>query len=197
MGRTAVVDDEPDAVAQKNSSHQPPTSNPTAVSSSTVPIGAGQRTGHWKILAPAVVGLVAALVAGALYLRSRHAAPLTEKDTIILADFTNSTGDPVFDGALKQALAMELQHSPFLSIFSQENTRQTLAYMRRSQDEQVTGAVAREICKRNGIKALIVGEISQIGTQYVLNVIASDCLIGDTLAQEQTQAMTKEQVLPA
>ena len=143
-----------------------------------------------------VVVVVLALVVGSFFYL-RHGRKLTENDTVVLADFVNTTGDPVFDDVLKQALAVELKQSPFLNIFSQEKVQQTLAYMRRSQDEHVTGAVAREICERNGIKALIGGEISQIGAQYMLNLIATNCLTGDTLAQEQAQAVNKEHVLLA
>ena len=139
--------------------------------------------------------ILAVVVGGFVYL---HRAPrLTDKDTILLADFVNTTGEPLFDGVLKQALATNLQESPFLSIFSQENTQRALTYMRRSKDEHVTGAVAQEICERYGIKALIGGEISHIGARYVLNVFATNCLTGDTLAQAQAQATSKEQVLPA
>jgi hypothetical protein len=145
----------------------------------------------------ATLVILALIVGGFFYLHRGHGPKPTEKDTVTLADFVNTTSEPVFDGALKQVLASELQQSPFLNIFSQESIRQTLAYMQHSQDEHVTGAVAREICERNGIKALIGGEISQIGTQYLINLIATDCLTGDTLAQEQTQAMNREKVLPA
>jgi len=91
---------------------------------------------------------------------------------------------------------VQLQQSPFLNIFPQERVRQTLDYMGRSRNERVTGPVAREICQRNGIKVLIGGEIIQLGSQYVLNLTATNCLTGDTLAQEQAQAASKEQVLP-
>ncbi len=146
------------------------------------------------------IAMAAALLIGiggwALY-RTRGVHALGEKDTVLLADFVNTTGEPLFDGALKQALAVQLQQSPFLNIFPQERVRQTLSYMSRSQDERVAGSVAREICQRNAIKALIGGEITQLGNQYVLNLTATNCLTGDTLAQEQAQATSKEQVLSA
>ncbi len=146
------------------------------------------------------IAMAAALLIGiggwALY-RTRGVHALGEKDTILLADFVNTTGEPLFDGALKQALAVQLQQSPFLNIFPQERVRQTLGYMSRSQDERVAGPLAREICQRNAIKALIGGEITQLGNQYVLNLTATNCLTGDTLAQEQAQATSKEQVLSA
>ncbi len=146
------------------------------------------------------IAMAAALLIGfggwAFY-RTRGVHALGEKDTILLADFVNTTGEPLFDGALKQALAVQLQQSPYLNIFPQERVRQTLAYMSRSQDERVAGPVAREICQRNSIKVLIGGEVTQLGNQYVLNLTATNCLTGDTLAQEQAQAASKEQVLSA
>src|SRR6266446_6386877 len=144
------------------------------------------------------IAMAAALLIGfggwAFY-RTRGVHALGEKDTILLADFVNTTGEPLFDGALKRALAVQLQQSPYLNIFPQERVRQTLAYMSRSQDERVAGPVAREICQRNSIKVLIGGEVTQLGNQYVLNLTATNCLTGDTLAQEQAQAASKEQVL--
>ena len=164
MGRTVVMDDEPDAVAQKTSSRQPSSSNQTAVSSSTVPAVAGQRAGHWKILVPAAVGVVAALVASALYLRSHHAAPLTEKDTIVLADFTNTTGDSVFDGTLRQGLSSQLEQSPFLNLLSDERVAQTLALMAQPTDTRFTPELAREVCQRTASAASIEGLIASLGT---------------------------------
>jgi hypothetical protein len=127
-------------------------------------------------------------------LSDEGSARARREDAILLADFVNTTGEPLFDGALKQALAVQLQQSPFLNIFPQERVRQTLGYMSRSADERVVGPVAREICQRNGIKAVIRTEL---GNQYVLNLTAANCLTGDTLAQEQAQAASKEQVLSA
>jgi hypothetical protein len=108
----------------------------------------------WKIMVPAAVGVVAALVAGGLYLRSRHAAPLTEKDTIVLADFTNTTGDTVFDDTLKQALAVDLGQSPFLNILSEQKVGQILRQMTHSPSERLTRDLAREVCQRAGSKAI-------------------------------------------
>jgi DNA-binding winged helix-turn-helix (wHTH) protein/tetratricopeptide (TPR) repeat protein len=149
--------------------------------------------GHSKNVL-AVLTILALVLGGYFYFRQPK---LTRRDTVVLADFVNGTNELVFDGTLKQALASDLQQSPFLNIYSQASFQQALAYMRHSRDESVSPAVAREVCERNGIKALIAGEISRIGEQYVLTVIATNCLSGDTLAQEQTQAMSKEGVLPA
>src|ERR1700675_68073 len=141
--------------------------------------------------------LLAAAIAGGLYWRSHSDQKLTEKDSILLADFVNTSGDPVFDGTLKQALAVQLEQSPYLNIVPDQTIRKALQFMGRSADERVTGGVAREICEREHIKAMLNGAISTIGTQYVVDVNAVNCLTGDSLAHEQVQADKKEQVLGA
>jgi predicted Ser/Thr protein kinase len=151
----------------------------------------------WKILILAAVVVIAALVAGGLYFRSSHAAPLTEKDTIVLADFTNTTGDEVFDGTLKQALAVDLGQSPFLNILSEDKVRQTLQEMTRSPGERLTQDLAREVCQRAGSKAYVAGSIAALGAQYVIGLEALNCASGDVLAREQMTAAGKEQVLPS
>src|SRR6266478_3479391 len=150
----------------------------------------------WKFLVPTTV-LLAALVAGAFYWRSTKVHALTEKDTILLADFVNTTGDAVFDGTLKQALAIQLQQSPFLYITPEERIRKALQFMGRSPDERLTNQIAREICQREGIKALISGSISGLGSQYVIALDAINAQTGDTLAREQVQADKRENVLVA
>jgi predicted Ser/Thr protein kinase len=151
----------------------------------------------WKILILAAVVVIAALVAGGLYFRSSHAAPLTEKDTIVLADFTNTTGDEVFDGTLKQALAVDLGQSPFLNILSEDKVRQTLQEMTRSPGERLTQDLAREVCQRAGSKAYVAGSIAALGAQYVIGLEALNCASGDVLVREQMTAAGKEQVLPS
>jgi tetratricopeptide (TPR) repeat protein len=138
---------------------------------------------------------VAAAVAGFFYRRNTRS--LTEKDSILLTDFVNTTGDAVFDGTLKQALAVQLEQSPFLNVFPQERVRDTLRFMGRSLDERLTPDLARDVCQREGIKAVLNGAISNIGTQFVVDVSAVNCLTGDSLAREQIQADKKEQVLGA
>ena len=150
----------------------------------------------WRYIVIATT-LLAAIVTGALYWRSTKANALTEKDTLLLSDFINTTGDPVFDGTLKQALAVQLQQSPFLYIFPDKRVRETLQYMGRSSDERVNGAVAREICERENIKAALNGSISALGTQYVISLDALNCRTGDSLARDQVTADRKEKVLPA
>jgi len=161
---------------------------------SGAPVASGSL---WKILIPALLLLAAAAAGTGLYFRSRKAAPLTEKDTIVLTDFTNTTGDPVFDEALKQALAVNLGQSPFLNVLSDRKVSETLRLMGRSPSEHVTPEVARELCLRTGSKAILAGSISSLGSHYVIGLEAVSCGTGDTLAKEQADAPTKESVLQA
>jgi serine/threonine protein kinase/tetratricopeptide (TPR) repeat protein len=157
---------------------------------------------RWKILVPAAVVIVA-LIAAALYWRSRSAAPvatpatLTEKDTVVLADFNNKTGDAVFDDALKQALAVQLGQSPFINILSDRKVSETLRLMGGQPSSRITPDVARELCVRTGSKAIVLGSISNLGGQYVIGIDAVGCSNGDTLAKEQEEAATKQDVLKA
>jgi len=160
-----------------------------------VPAADGRKL--WRILVPIAVVAAAAMIGGALYFRSRPATPLTEKDTIVLADFDNKTGDPVFDDALKQALAVQLGQSPFLNILSDRKVEETLHLMGRTSNERVTRDMARELCIRTGSKAFLLGSISNLGGQYVIGVDAVGCSSGDTLAKEQEEAATKQEVLKA
>ena len=170
-----------------------------AVSSTKVTVAEAPAAGKklWKILVPSAVVVIAALVAGILYFRSRPAAPLTEKDTVVLADFDNTTGDPVFDDALKQALAVQLGQSPFLNILSDRKVNETMRLMGRQPGERITRDVAAELCVRTGSKAILLGSISKLGDQYVVGIDAVGCSTGDTLAKEQEEAGTKEDVLKA
>ncbi len=123
--------------------------------------------------------------------------PLTWKDSIVVGDFANSTGDIVFDGALRQGLLSQLERSPYLNLVSDSRIAQTLALMERSHDTPLAPTVAREVCERTGSAATIDGSISSIGRQYVLNLSASNCRTGDVLAREQATAAEKEKVLAA
>jgi tetratricopeptide (TPR) repeat protein len=216
-GRFAAASSGTVAVAQENGAHQvaaqppPPasgsspalarSSSSSAVKVAEVPVAGGRKL--WKVLVPAAVVLVAAIIAGGLYWRSRsatsatNAAPLTEKDTVVLADFTNSTGDPVFDGTLKQALAVDLEQSPFLNILSDRKVGETLKLMGRTPTEHVTADVAKELCLRTGSKAVIGGSIANLGSQYIVGLDAVACNTGDNLAKEQAEAPSKEGVLMA
>jgi len=131
------------------------------------------------------------------FLSFHHAPALTEADTVLLTDFTNTTGDSVFDGTLRKALEVGLQQSPYLNVFSDAKVQQTLKLMSRPPDTRVTSEVGREICQRNGIKAMLTGSIASLGTEYVITLEALNAATGDTLAEEQAQAGSKEQVLSA
>ncbi len=139
--------------------------------------------------------LIAALIAGGLYYHSRQKPPLTEKDTIVLADFANATGDKVFDSTLNQALSIALNQSPFLNVLSGDVVRKTLQNMARPSDTALVPEVAREICQRAGSRVYIAGSIASLGNQYVVGLKAVNCRTGGVLAQEQVVAASKEKVL--
>lgn len=151
---------------------------------------------HKKSAVLFLAGLIVAISA-TIFLYFKPASALTEKDTILLADFVNTTGDAVFDGALKQGLAVQLAQSPFLSIFPDARVRQTLRLMGRSPDDRVTKDVAREICQRQGLKALLSGSISNFGSSYVISLEAINGQSGEEIARAQEEASSKEQVLKA
>ncbi len=148
---------------------------------------------------PAIIGAAIALVmiilAGSVYFN--HPPAFAESDTIVLADFSNNTGDPVFDGTLRQALAAQLEQSPFLNFLSDQRIAQTLVLMGKTKDAPVSGALAAEVCQRTGSAAVIDGVIAQLGTQYLLTLRASNCANGDTLGRAQAQAIDKNHVLDA
>jgi tetratricopeptide (TPR) repeat protein len=154
------------------------------------------RIRRWWVAAAACAAVVAAAALTAPLLLQRGAgAALTEQDTIVLADFTNTTGDPVFDGALKVALAVALEQSPFLKVFPDQRVQEALRLMERSPDERVTRTIAREIARREHLKALLAGSITPLGTHYVLTIEAVNAETGDVMAREQVEAAGKEQVL--
>jgi len=154
---------------------------------------AGRKIPGWLI--PAVlVALVAAGISGVLM---RRGHTLTEKDSILIADFVNTTADPVFDGALKKALAVDLGQSPYLNVFPEQKIRQTLQFMGRSAGDRITGDVGREVCLRDGIKAMLSGSIDNIGGQYAITLEATNTSSGDSLGRQQVQAERKEDVLNA
>ncbi len=138
-----------------------------------------------------------ALLAAGLYYRSHRAQPLTDKDTIVLADFANSTGDGVFDDTLKTALSVSLNQSPFLNVLPENEVTATLKLMTRPRDTRLTPDVARELCQRAGSKAYIAGSIASLGNEYVLGLKAVNCQSGDPLAEQQMAAASKEKVLDA
>jgi tetratricopeptide (TPR) repeat protein/predicted Ser/Thr protein kinase len=150
----------------------------------------------WMKIAPAAVVLIA-LIAGGLYWRSRQSSKLTEKDTIVLADFTNTTGDAVFDGTLRQGLAVQLEQSPYLSLISDERIQQTLKMMGQSPDARLTPEISREICQRTSSAAMLNGSIAQIGSQYTIILKVVNCANGESLASTEAEAADKSHVLDA
>ena len=159
-----------------------------------VSVGGTSHLGiRWKAIVPAALATMALAATGYFYL---HRAPkLTDKDAIVLADFENKTGDTVFDDALKQGLAVALRQSPFLNVLSDQKVSDTLRMMGRPASEPIAGDVGREVCVRSGSKALLNGTISSLGSHYLIDLNAAACNTGDTLAQEQGEAISKEDVL--
>ncbi len=152
------------------------------------------RKKRWPAVAASVL-VLGALAAAGLYYRSKQARPLTDEDTIVIADFANSTSDAVFDDTLKTALTVALNQSPFLNVLADSKVAATLRLMTRPAGTQLTQDVAREVCERAGSRAYISGSIASLGTEYVLVLKAVNCQTGDTLAQEQVTAQAKEKVL--
>ena len=171
--------------------------SPSSSAVKSVEVHVAEKKNVWKIVVPIAVVIVAALIAGGLYYRSHHAKQLTDKDTIVLADFANSTGDPVFDDTLRQALTVALNQSPFLNVLAENKVAATLKLMARPASTSLTPEVARELCQRAGSKAYIAGSIASLGSEYVLGLKAVNCQSGDVLAQEQVTANGKEKVLDA
>jgi tetratricopeptide (TPR) repeat protein len=159
---------------------------------------AGPRS-HWKVSSwaagLALAAAIVALVVGSSFLVTPSAGTLNERDTIVLADFENATGERVFDGTLKVALAVALEQSPFLKVFPDERARETLRLMQRSPGEAITRDVAREIAQREQLKALLAGSIVRLGESYVIALEAINAQTGDVMAREQAEAATMEQVL--
>src|SRR6202521_4088195 len=208
-GRVAAASSETVTVAQDTGSQvaqlrspasgtspalSPPPST-SAVKVAEVPV-AGRKL--WKGLVPAAVILIAAAIAGTFYFRSHQTTTrLTEKDTIVLSDFANTTGDPVFDTTLKQALSVDLEQSPFLNVLSDSKVNGTLRLMGHSSNERVTEELAREICLRAGSKALLAGSIASLGSHYAIGLKAVNCQTGDSLGSAQAEADRREKILTA
>jgi len=195
----------PPAPASPPSSGSAPVAVPAfssaASQAAAVPASRGRRP--WKVLVLAAVVIIVVLLAVGFYLRLRpatsvaKATPLTDKDTLVLADFDNKTGDTVFDDALKQALSVELGQSPFLNVLSDRKVSETLQMMGRPANQRITADIGRELCLRTGSKAVLGGTISSLGTHYLIDLNAVACNSGDTLAKEQGEAASKEEVLKA
>jgi serine/threonine protein kinase/tetratricopeptide (TPR) repeat protein len=176
------------------------TANAPPVQAASPSASSAQVLGHpWrgalrlKMLAPAAVLALAA--AAFLYFHFRQPQRLTDKDVIVIADFANTTGDPVFDSTLKEALAVDLEQSPFLNVLSDRRLSETLKLMGRSSDQRVTRDVGREVCMRTASKALLVGSIASLGSHYAITVKAVSCRAGDLLGAAQAEAESRERVL--
>ncbi|HEX3319806.1 MAG TPA: serine/threonine-protein kinase [Terriglobales bacterium] len=165
-----------------------------AISQSGSAAAAKVQTPKKKLLFAAVAAFVL-IAALAMFLYSRRAVALNEKDYVLLTDFVNTTGDPVFDGTLKQALAVQLEQSPFLNVYPQERVKEALQYAGHSPDDRLTVPIARDICQREAIKAILTGSVSSLGSSYVVALEALNCRTGDTIAQRQGEAPSKEKVL--
>ena len=168
-----------------------PDSRPIGIAPAS-PGPSGRMKLAWGVAAALVI---VALAAGGIYWRSRQSQKLTEKDTLVLADFANTTGEAVFDDTLKQALAIQLEQSPFLNVLPERKVSATLAMMGRPAHERVTRDMAREICQRTASKALLIGSIAALGSHYALALQAINCQSGDTLAAAQSEADSREHVL--
>ena len=161
-------------------------------------VTAGARPGigkRWKMMVPAGAVVLALLAAGYFYFERKP--KLTDQDTILLAEFTNTTGDPVFDGALRQDLAFELEKSPFLKVMDDQEVNQTLQLMGRPAGQRITNDIAHEVCVREGQKATMGGSIASLGKTYQIVLQVNNCQTGATLARQQTEAEDKEHVLKA
>ena len=151
-----------------------------------------RRLWNYAVMALAVIAAVG--LAMTFFVR-RSKAVMSEKDSILLADFVNTTADPVFDGTLKKALAVDLEQSPYVNVFPEQRVRQTLQFMGRSPEDRITSDVGREICLRDGIRAMLNGSIGNLGSQYVITLEAVNASNGESLAREEVQASRKEEVL--
>jgi serine/threonine protein kinase len=159
-----------------------PASSPSAVQPRS-------RKLKWTMAVAAFAVLAAAAT---MFVRTRQVRAFTDKDSILVADFVNTTGDTVFDGTLKRALAVGLEQSPYLNVFPEERVRQTLKFMGRSPDERVTNDMAREICQRNAIKALVTGSIASLGSQYIVTLATVNAQSGETIAKSRNALPPKK-----
>ena len=171
-----------------------------AVTAATAPLKPGTtaaRAIDWRV-PTAIAAVILAAVAGIfLYSNSTRTGAFSERDSVVLADFANTTGEPVFDDTLKEALEVQLRQSPFLSVVPEQRLQSTLRLMGRKPDDRITPAIARDICERTASKAMIAGGISQLGQSYVISLDATNCRTGDTIEKQQVQAAGKDDVLRA
>jgi eukaryotic-like serine/threonine-protein kinase len=172
--------------------HDPSAAPTTAAATTNAPTGIAKR---WKMIVPAIMAVLVMSVGGYFFLRRTPKLP--DKRTIVIADFSNATGDSVFEDTLRQGLAVQLEQSPYLSLLSEAKMQRTLQLMGRPADSNLTPEVAREICERTGAAIVLDGSIRSLGSAYVLGLQARSCTSGDMLDEEQIQAARKEEVLNA
>jgi serine/threonine protein kinase/tetratricopeptide (TPR) repeat protein len=197
-GTASAVEVHPSGSSVANSPAAAPSASGITPASSAATSGvqpAAPRSRKFLYSGIAAVIVIVAAVSAIFYMR--RAPAMTMKDSLLVTDFVNTTGDPVFDTTLRKALAVALEQSPYLNVVSDPRVRGTLRLMGRKGDERITTDLAREICQRASVKAYIVGSISMLGTQYVITLDAVNAASGENLAEEQTQASSKEQVLNA
>ena len=202
-GRSAAIS----AVGAASASGSVPTATsgtPVAASgaSTASAAGSGLRSSAARVLRSprarfAALAVLVLAAAAFSFLHFRGAQALTERDLVLVTDFVNTAGDTVFDGTLKQALSIQLAQSPFLNVFPEDRVHQALGLMGRAADERVTSALGREICEREGIKAMLTGSIAALGSHYVITLDAVNARSGDAIAREQVEAESKEKVLTA
>jgi eukaryotic-like serine/threonine-protein kinase len=166
-----------------------------AVASEAVPVAIVPKRSRLPLIA--AVGALVILAGVGAYWYTHRAPALTEKDSILVTDFVNTTGDSVFDGTLKKALGVDLGQSPFLNVYPDQKVQQALEFMGKPRDTRVTAEIGRDLCQRNGIKAMLTGSIASLGSQYVITLDAVNTATGDNLAELQEQAASKEQILNA
>ncbi len=192
-----VVDPAPGLKPAPASAAASPQMAPIAAHAGSEPEPATTQPSIRWIVIGVAVGVLIAAIAGWLYWRSRRGAVLSEKDTIVLADFDNTTGEAIFDNALKLALGAGLEQSPFLNVLSDDKVKEQLRFMGLAGDTKLTEATAQQVCQRSGSKAVLLGSIAGIGGQYKIGLKAIDCNTGDELAAEEADAGSQKQVLPA
>jgi eukaryotic-like serine/threonine-protein kinase len=185
----------PSAAATASAANRlpPPGSEDHATGTSAATVDAGRRG---PIMLAAVIAVVALIAAGYFfYIRPQHSKPLNAKDSVVLADFGNTTGDPIFDDTLKTALTMALQQSPFINLLPESKVAETLQSMSIAPDAKLTAERTRNLCQRAGGKIYIAGSIARVGSEFALALKAADCHSGDLLAQDQVTAPDEEKIL--
>src|SRR3984893_531669 len=185
------------ASAQRTSGSERAVASPSSGAVATVPASLQPQPSSRKFMIPAAVVLLLALVAGGLYWRKHQTVQLTDKDQLILADFTNQTGDAVFDSTLKEALAIQLEQSPLLQLVSDAELHNNLQYLGQSREQKIAPELAQQLGQRLGVKAYLAGTIANLGSSYVISINAVNCATGEVFARQQETASSNTAVLAA